>query len=357
MGPPTAGDVGLGQHGELRTGEDATPFERADLDGQVEAPIAEQVAQALGRTLAVGGDDDPVALALEVVELADERLAVADDRVPAGGGHGRDVGAVGRDGHGPHGQRPRPVRRGEQRLELGVQPGEAPVVADLPGPGQRGGEVVLLGQQVGGPVPQAAGLDDDDEPVGGHQVDDGAGVVDEPRQPALHAVEDLALGQPLPLLASPRLVTDQLLGAGPHGIGREQLPAREDLDALEVAGGALVAHRERGEAVDLVAPLVEADRGIGGGVEHVDDGAAHGELAPVLDLGLAPVAVHAEPGGEVVEVVALPRPDHERFDRLDVGTESLHERPHGCDDHGGSAFGVAEPPRGAQPAALGLQRR
>ena len=54
-------------------------------------------------------------------------------------------------------------------------------------------------------------------------------AVGEPRQPALHAVELGALGQPLPLLAAPRLVGDELLGrASRTDVAREQLAGRED---------------------------------------------------------------------------------------------------------------------------------
>ena len=50
-------------------------------------------------------------------------------------------------------------------------------------------------------------------PVARQQVGDQRVAVDEPRQPALHAVEDGALGQALPLLAAPRLLGDQFGGA------------------------------------------------------------------------------------------------------------------------------------------------
>ena len=37
---PPAGEVGLGEDGELRTREDAAPLERAHLDGQVQPLVA-----------------------------------------------------------------------------------------------------------------------------------------------------------------------------------------------------------------------------------------------------------------------------------------------------------------------------
>ena len=76
----------------------------------------------------------------------------------------------------------------------------------------------------------------------------------------------------------------------------DELPAPEEDDGVEVGRRSLVADGERGQAVDLVAPQVDAHRHVGGGREHVDDAAPHGELAAVLDLVLAAVA-RARPGG------------------------------------------------------------
>ena len=59
---------------------------------------------------------------------------------------------------------------------------------------------------------------------------------------------------------------------------------------VEVVGRALVVDAEAGQAVDLVAPQVDADRGVAGRREDVDDRAPPGELAAVLDELLAAVA-------------------------------------------------------------------
>ncbi len=79
-------------------------------------------------------------------------------------------------------------------------------------------------------------------------------------------------------------------GPLPDLLGGQQLPAGEELHLGAVDGGALVGHRELAQAVDLVAPEVDADRLVGGGREDVDDRAPHGDLAPVLDLVLPAVA-------------------------------------------------------------------
>ena len=140
-------------------------------------------------------------------------------------------------------------------------------------------------------------------------------------------------GQALPLLAPPRLERDEPLGPLAHLVGGEQLAAPEDLDRVEVVGGALVGDGELGEPVDLVAPQVDAHGPVGGGREDVDDRAAHRHLAAVLDLLLAAVAGADELGDELVAVALLAGHDHHGLDVLDVGPEPLHQRPHRCDEH------------------------
>ena len=83
--------------------------------------------------------------------------------------------------------------------------------------------------------------------------------------------------------------------------------------AREVVRRALVADGERGQAVDLVAPQVDAHRLVRRGGEDVDDAAAHGELAAVLDLVLAPVA----PGHQLGQELARRRPARPR--RITIG--------------------------------------
>ena len=95
------------------------------------------------------------------------------------------------------------------------------VVARPPRLGQRAGEVVLLGQQVGSPVPHPPGLDQQHLGVGRQQVGEQALLRGEPREPRLHPVEDETLAQALPLLAAPRLIAHQGGGPLPH-VGRGQ---------------------------------------------------------------------------------------------------------------------------------------
>ena len=136
----------------------------------------------------------------------------------------------------------------------------------------------------------------------------------------------LAVGQPLPLVAAPRLPCPPGWAAR-FRMASSVTSSRQPKSSTrpEVAGRSLVGHVEPGQPVDLVAPEVDADRLLGGGGEHVDDAAPHGQLATVLDDRLAPVA-HGRPAG------------HQLVDRHAVAL--------GHDDRSGGG-----PPRG--PAAGG----
>ena len=197
-----------------------------------------------------------------------------------------------------------------------MEAGERLVGIARPRGGERAGEVVLFGDQVERSVAHAAWLDQQHLGGVGEHVGEQAIVVDEPRQPTLHAVEVDALGEALPLLATPRLRRDEPGRALADVVGRHQLAGGEDDDLVEVVGRTLVVHAEAGEAVDLVAPQVDADRRVGGRREHVDDRSTPGELAAVFDEFLAPVAELDELTAERVGVDLGAGP-HD--DRLDVG--------------------------------------
>ena len=126
----------------------------------------------------------------------------------------------------------------------------------------------------------------------GQQVGEEVLVVGEPRQPRLHAVEDLALGEALPLLARPTAAGRTSAAARSRtSVGRQQLARREDRAPRRPSSVERWSATENDdEPVDLVAPQVDADGVVGGRRVHVDDRAAHRDLAPRLDLVLAPVA-------------------------------------------------------------------
>ena len=90
-------------------------------------------------------------------------------------------------------------------------------------------------------------------------------------------------------------------------VGEHEFASREDDGLVQVDVASLIVHREGGQTVDLVAPEIDADGGVGRGREDVDDRTAFGHLAPMLDQFLAPVsAVHQRAQQLVgVERVAL----------------------------------------------------
>ena len=188
-----------------------------------------------------------------------------------------------------------------------------------------------------------------DERVVGQQVGEQVLVGREPRQPGLHAVEGLAVGEALERLGTPRLGAHELGGACPHLLGREELACGEDRGDRGIVRGALVGDREGAEAIDLVTPQVDAHRVVVGHRVDVDDRAADGDLAPRLDLVLAPVAHRDEARDEVVAVDAVARAHDDRLDVLDVGAEALHQRAHRRHEHGrqrADADSIGRPPKG-----------
>ncbi len=127
------------------------------------------------------------------------------------------------------------------------------------------------------------------------------------------------------------------------------------IDLVEIVGGALVVDAEAGQAVDLVAPEVDADRRVGRRGEHVDDRAAPGEFATVFDELLASVAELDELAAERIGVDRAAtegcRPHDDRLGRRRAGAELLQQRSDAGDDHGGGAFGVAQAPEDVEPLA------
>ena len=229
-----------------------------DVDHQVEPDRQQQLVQPASRAFGVGRDDDAMTLPEQLGDAPAESFAVADDRPPSHRLDHRGLGPVGHREEGPGARR----RVREQVVEGRVQARELGALRS-PGLAQARREVGLLGQDLAGAVAHAAGLDQHDLRVGVQEVDEGVLTGREPRHPRLHAIEHEALGETLPLLTTPGLGTDEGRGAGADVVGGQQLAAREDLDLGEVSRRALVVHAELGEAVDLVAPQVDAHRAAG----------------------------------------------------------------------------------------------
>ncbi len=200
-------------------------------------------------------------------------------------------------GDGRH-RRDRSRAVAQQALEGDVQAREDLLGALLGPPrgGQRLGQCCLLVEELRAPVPDAPRLDEEHLPGRRQQV----------RQDAARSAPRRAATTPCRRTGRPRARrshTDAPHGGAPPALGRrtaalgeDELTAAVDGDRVEVPRRALVADGERGEAVDLVAPQVDADRLVRRRGEHVDDAAAHRELPAVLDLVLAPVPARHQLG-------------------------------------------------------------
>ena len=367
VGTPATRQVGLGDDGELGVGHGAPAVQRGHRDvaagstqigavagdRELEVLVEQDLAQPLGRPGAVGSHRDRESVGEEAAESVGQSGAVAADRAPPGRLHERGVGRLGRGVDRPEAG----VAAGEQVVGRSVQPRELLVGVACPGRRQGFRQVVLLGEQVGRPVAHAAWFDQDRLGLGREHIGQQHVLVDEPRHPRLHAVEVRALRQPLPLFPAPRLRADQGRGPVAHVVGRHQFSGGEDQRLVEVGDRPLVVDAERGEAVDLVAPQVDADRCVGRRRVHVDDRSTPRELAPVLDELFAAVPELHELSAELVGVDDRVLAHRDRLDLGGAGPELLQECPHAGHDDLRAAGAVAEPPQHLQPCAHGLDRR
>ena len=351
----TAGEVGFGDERELRRRQHHPAADGRDdeLDDAVDALRREHIVQTLQRAGALRREHDAIPLTHERAQATRQRVGVTDDGVERGGRDPRRVGSFGRLQ-----QRHRAgLRVREQPVEVEREAREVFVGGRVPGDRERARERRLVVEQLLGTVAHALRFDEQGERAVGEEVEQEVLALGQPRQPRLHAVEHLAVGEALPLLAAPPLRAQQLGGALADGRGGEQLTGREDPRLVDVVGGALVGDRERRQPVDLVTPEVDADRVVVGGRVHVDDRAADGDLAPRLHLVLPPVAAGDQRLDQLVAVDPPARPDDDRLDLLDVGPEPLHQRPDRRHHHRGRVLGMAEPPEHAEAPAHGLERR
>ena len=329
MGTAATGEVVLGDHRQLDGRQDAAALERRDVDGRATGRARRAATRSAGRrALAVGGHHDAVAVGGQLGELAHDALGIAGRRGDAHRRDGGDVGALRRGGDRPG----RRVGVGEQPVEGEVQPREAVVLAAggrAPGLGQGGGEVGLLGEQVGGAVAHAARLEQEHERVGAHEVEQHVLALGEPR----------AASSPCRRRSGPAARRSHC--SRPHGSSAISRSARSRTSSvgsssrqpkISTRSRSSVerwsADGELGEPVDLVAPQVDADGPVGGGREHVDDRAAHGQLAAVLHHLLAAVAgADQRARSSSSRSRRSPGHDHDRLDVLDVRARGAARAP------------------------------
>ena len=140
--------------------------------------------------------------------------------------------------------------------------GNSSSVGRAPGDRERRRERGLLVEQLLGAVAHAlAARRAATSALVGQQVGQEVLAVGQPRQPRLHAVEHLPVGEPLPLLAPPRLRARRAPAARSRtsSVGSSSRAGKIHASSTS-CGRALVGDRERDEPVDLVAPEVDAHR-------------------------------------------------------------------------------------------------
>ena len=200
----------------------------------------------------------------------------------------------------------------------------------------RCGEELAVGRdEVDGPAGNTLGREHGDRGILRQVVGERHEPVDERGGERLHAVDRDALGE---LREHPREARELVLHLArplPHGGRQQHLAARRQFDARDrLWQRALVGDRELADLLELVAEELQPQRMLRGRREHVDDAAAHRELAAAghhVDSGVGEVD---ELRGQLGEVVAARAGDE--FERLDVGQvvgERLQRRAHRRDEH------------------------
>ena len=159
------------------------------------------------------------------------------------------------------------------------------------------------------------------------------------------------------------MVLGQLPGPLADRRGEQQLAARRGPQAVGGVQAALVGDPEVADLLDAVAPELHPQRVFLGGREHVQDAAAHGDLAAVLDQVGAHVADVHQPGDGLLEVGVLAWAQRHRFQVAQPADHRLQQAAHRADQHGDRAglraarVRVGQPAQHGQPPPGGVRAR
>ena len=124
------------------------------------------------------------------------------------------------------------------------------------------------------------------------------------------------------------MVLGQLPGPLADRRGEQQLAARRGPQAVGRVQAALVGDPEVADLLDAVAPELHPQRVFLGGREHVQDAAAHGDLAAVLDQVGADVADVHQAGDGLLEVGVLAGPQRDRLQVAQPADHRLEQAAH-----------------------------
>ena len=176
----------------------------------------------------------------------------------------------------------------------------------------------------------------------------------------LHALDGDALGQLAGHLGQLGVLDAERRGPGTHLVGEQELAARRRPQPLgPVVEGALVGGGEVAQLVDLVAPELDADRVRLGGREHVEQAAADGELAALLDQLDAGVGGLDQRAGDLVQLGLLPGPQLHRHQVAEPGRQRLQQAADRRDEHVDrrAVAGVGQVAEDGEAAADGVRAR
>ena len=362
----TAGQVGLAEHREVQVlGDEArTDLRRHHMHQPAlgrgvqhrhepgrHVGRAQLLDHALGRPVAVGGEDQgparllqpahvghrPVHLAPVVLDVpgTDHEGATIDRLLrPVRGGSGAGVRGERRECPPAQPAQRRQVAHVRERRERGRRQ-----VERRRGPRGRGrprGREELLGGgvQVVRPTADPLGVDEHEQAVPRNEVEHRDHLVDQGGSQGLHPLHRDARGQLVEQVDRPGQLRDQ--GGGPLADGRRQqdLPARRCPHPtgahLETA---LVRHGEPANLLDLVAPQLDAQRVVLGRREDVKNPAAHRELPATLDHVDPGVRRVHQPTRKIVEVHLVTGRHLDRFEVAEPRDDRLQQSPHRHDEH------------------------
>ena len=145
-------------------------------------------------------------------------------------------------------------------------------------------ELLAGGHQVRRPGAYPLRVADHGHAARGQHVEQQLHVVDEDRGERLHALDRDALGDLAEQLAQLGVRLGEGRGPLPYVLGQQQLTAgRRPQPVLGDLQGALVGDLEVADLLDVVAPELHPQRVLLGRREDVEDAAAYGELAALLD--------------------------------------------------------------------------
>ncbi|GAA2807555.1 hypothetical protein GCM10020219_094240 [Nonomuraea dietziae] len=184
------------------------------------------------------------------------------------------------------------------------------------------------------PAPDALGVADEHRRVPRQVVDQQVHLARQHGRERLHALDRHALGQLVEHLGQRGVLVRQRGRLLPHVGGQQQLAARRREQA--VVGHlerALVGHLEPADLLDRVAPELQAQRVLLRRGEHVEQAAAHGDLAALLHHVDPGVAVLDQPVDHVVQVGVVARAQPDRLEVAETLDDRLQHRANRRDDH------------------------